>query len=78
MNETRNNELLKGRFNHFLQRANDYQDFFTPLFSFIDDKTSQNSLMRTDIEETKDNYTLLVEVPGVKKMRLKSLLKKGI
>ena len=77
MNETRNNELLKGRFNHFLQRANDYQDFFTPLFSFIDDKASQHSLMRTDIEETKDNYTLLVEVPGVKKDEIKISLEEG-
>lgn len=77
MTETRNNEFMKGRLGHFLEKANDYQDFFTPLFSFMDDKNTNHSLMRTDIEESKDNYTLLVEVPGVKKEEIKISLDDG-
>ena len=77
MNQISKNELMRGKLRNFLANGDSYQDFFTPLFSFIGDKDDSNSLMRTDIEESKDNYTLLVEVPGVKKDEIKMSLEDG-
>lgn len=78
MSETKNNEFMKGRIGRFLNsKADEYSDFFTPLFSFIDDREAKHSLMRTDIVETKDNYSLDIEVPGIKKDELKISLDEG-
>ena len=78
MTQTQNNEFMKGRLGKYLStKADEYNDFFTPLFSFIDDREAKHSLMRTDIEESKDSYNLYIEVPGVKKEDLKISLDEG-
>lgn len=51
-----------------------FDDFFEPRYY---GSNSSNSLMKTDVKETKEGYVLTVDLPGVKKEDLKAELKDG-
>lgn len=55
-----------------------YMTAFDPLFDqILGCRTQENRMMPANIKETKENYILTMEVPGVSKENLKVSLKEG-
>ena len=77
MNQSKTNALERSNYGGYLRPRKNYLDFFSPLFSFIDDKDELNNTMRTDIVESDKEYDLKIEVPGIKKEDIKIELEEG-
>ena len=53
------------------------RDLFDEMFDLPFSTRQASGLMRTDVVENKDNYTVTMDLPGVKKEDLKAELKDG-
>ena len=53
------------------------RDLFDEMFDLPFSARQASGLMRTDVVENKDNYTVTMDLPGVKKEDLKAELKDG-
>ena len=51
------------------------RDLFDEMFDLPFSTRQASGLMRTDVVENKDNYTVTMDLPGVKKEDLKAELK---
>ncbi len=75
MDEQKHNQLER---NNRYQRRNDFLSLFSDFFgNEFDDGLIHNNIMRTNIKEREDSYTIEVEIPGLNKDQIKLSLKEG-